>query len=99
MWQLYGFHADETLAVEQDLKHLTGARAGEVLGLGPEVVYDGEHRVDGEQVARLTGAEPQPGVSYYLGYRVTYLPIWETGTEPRFFWRDGKPVVAGPVRN
>jgi hypothetical protein len=71
-----------------------------MLGLEPSQIYDVELEISGDvlsQVAQDVGHERRPGTAYFLTYRVDHLPIWDKGTEPLFFWRDGQPAHAAGV--
>jgi hypothetical protein len=100
VWLLWGFSDVGVLTVNVKLPNIDGARVSALLGLESSQIYDAELQISGDalsQVARDVGHERCPGTAYFLTYRVDHLPIWDKGTEPLFFWRDGQPAHAAGV--
>jgi hypothetical protein len=88
------------LVVDVKLPHVNGAQVSALLGLEPSQIYDAELEISDDvlsQLAQDVGHERCPGTAYFLTYRVDHLPIWNKGTEPLFFWRDGQPMHAAGV--
>ncbi|MYW04765.1 hypothetical protein [Streptomyces sp. SID3343] len=99
-WWLTGFSKEtEELVEEVQVPGVTGRIVQNVLGLASDAdVWTASFRVSGESLYRLASAIPHAtseAVDYFIEYLVTCLPIWELGTEPMFYWRDGV-IVSTP---